>query len=307
VSLRSSVGDTVGLPTRQAPAEQQNGHSVPSGGPAAVVSERPAGDRAVLAAPRAHQHDSHKHGQADHFDHIGSPEFEINRPHGESKLYRYLMKFKFRRAAELLPFPLRGRSVLTVCCGSGMDAEFLERAGARVVALDISIGALERARERAAKYGLSYRVVLGDAEQLPFRTNAFDVSFVHDGLHHLPEPRRAISEMARTAAAGVVITEPADAFLTKLAIALHLIPEREDAGNLVVRFDAASLSRLLAELGFPASASARYLVKYGHPPARWWHLFDQPVLGLLAEGGLLFLGVYCLGRFGNKLSVAAVK
>ena len=33
-----------------------------------------------------------KDGQADYYDHkVEDPEFEINRPHGESRLYRYVM------------------------------------------------------------------------------------------------------------------------------------------------------------------------------------------------------------------------
>ncbi len=248
-----------------------------------------------------------KHEQAEHFDHVGSPEFETYRPHREHRLYRYLMAYKLQRALELLPWPLAGRTALSVCGGSGMDAEFVERAGAHVVLLDISRGALLRARERARSYGLGYRLVSGDAEHLPFRSATFDVSFVHDGLHHLVEPGRAIDEMARVARDGVVINEPADAFLTKLLIGLRLIPAREEAGNLVVRFDSVSLQARLARLGFPLGESARYLVKYGHPPARWWRLFDHPVAFTLARLLFLLFGVRLLGRFGNKLSVAATR
>ncbi len=237
-----------------------------------------------MTAEVVHTHADHKHEQAGHFDHIGTPEFEIHRPHGDSRLYRFLMSYKFRRAVDLLPWPLVGRRALTVCCGSGMDAEFLERAGAAVVALDISHGALLRARERARIYGLHYRVVLGDAA-----------------------PERAISEMARVAREGVVITEPADAAVTKLAIALRLIPAREEAGNLVVRFEAGWLRGLFARLGFPRLASARYLVKYGHPPAGWWRLLDGDLPFALVRAGFLLLGVRLLGRFGNKLSVAAAR
>jgi ubiquinone/menaquinone biosynthesis C-methylase UbiE len=147
-------------------------------------------------------------------------------------------------------------------------------------------------------------LVQGDAEHLPFKSDAFHVSFVHDGLHHLEQPDRAIREMARVADSGVVVTEPADAALTKLAIALHLIPAREDAGNLVIRFDATSLRRLLSDLGFSNTASARYLVKYGHPPSGWWRLFDAPPLFRLARAAFVTTGAGLFARYGNKVSVA---
>jgi ubiquinone/menaquinone biosynthesis C-methylase UbiE len=261
----------------------------------------------VAGDDHGHGHHGHKHGQADHYDHIGTPEFEIHRPHREGSLYRFLMRYKFQRAIRLLPWPLEGRTALSLCCGSGMDAEMLERSGAQVVALDISQGALLRARERARAYGLSYHLVRGDAEHLPFRTGSVDVSFVHDGLHHLPKPELAIAEMARVASTGVVITEPADAALTRLCIAVGLVPELEDSGNEVMRFEAATLGRLFGQLGFDRVRSARYLVKYGHPPAGWWRIFDYPPLFRLARAGFLLVGQDLLGRFGNKLSVAAAR
>src|SRR6266576_529987 len=88
--------------------------------------------------------------QIDYYDNqVADPEFEINRPHGESRLYRYLMDFKFSHVVQLLTGSFRGSTVLVVCCGSGMDAEYAARSGARVVALDISGGCLSRARIRS--------------------------------------------------------------------------------------------------------------------------------------------------------------
>src|ERR1700682_1596880 len=122
-------------------------------------------------------HTTDKAEQADYYDHkVGDREFEINRPHGESRLSRSLV-----------------------------------RAEATLVAVDMSDGGLERARARAHRYGLTYDLVRGDAENLPFETGSFDYCFVHDGLHHLTQPERAIAELARVARRGIIVTEPADA------------------------------------------------------------------------------------------------
>src|SRR5207253_9490413 len=108
-----------------------------------------------------------KRTQAAHYDHIAEPDFEINRPHGETRLYQLLLHYKLERVLSLLAEPLRQRSVLTICCGSGMDAEFLTQQGAFVIATDISKGALNRARERAERYGVSYELAVADAECRP--------------------------------------------------------------------------------------------------------------------------------------------
>jgi SAM-dependent methyltransferase len=244
--------------------------------------------------------------QAEYYDHVVTDlEFEINRPHGESRLYRHLMDFKFERVISQLSRPLAGASVVDVCCGSGMDAEYLVRAGAEVVAVDISAGCLRRARERAQRYGVSYGLVLGDAENLPFRDGAFDYGFVHDGLHHLTSPERAIRELARVSRRGLIVTEPADAAITNLLIRLGLMKPYEEAGNFVIRFRADRLEGLCRSLGFDRIKSSRYLVKYGHPPARWWGRFDAELPFQVARTGFQFLGVTLLGRWGNKLAFVA--
>ena len=251
-------------------------------------------------------HTTDKAEQADYYDHkVGDREFEINRPHGESRLYRYLMDFKFSRVASLLSKPLRGATVLDICCGSGMDAEYLVRAEATVVALDISDGCLERARARAHRYGLTYDLVRGDAENLPFETGSFDYCFVHDGLHHLTQPERAIAELARVARRGIIVTEPADAAITKLLIRVGVMQPYEEAGNFVIRFRSDRLESVCRSLGFDRIKSARYLVKYGHPPAGWWHLFDADVPFQVARAGFSLFGAALFGRWGNKLAFVA--
>jgi ubiquinone/menaquinone biosynthesis C-methylase UbiE len=250
--------------------------------------------------------DTIKADQADYYDHnVEDPEFEINRPHGESRLYRYLMDFKFRQVIQLLGRSIQGSNVLIICCGSGMDAEYAARSGARVVAMDISGGCLARARVRAERYGVKYALVRGDAENLPFRDGSFDYAFVHDGLHHLPTPELAIAEMARVAQRGIMITEPADASLTKLLIRSRLMKPYEEAGNFVLRFHPHRLEPLCRSLGFDRIASSRYLVKYGHPPARWWHRLDAEALFQATRAVFWLFGVALLGRFGNKLAFVA--
>jgi len=251
-------------------------------------------------------HATDKAEQADYYDHrVEDPEFETNRPHGESRFYRYLMDFKFARVAQQLSRPLHGARVLVICCGSGMDAEYLVRGGATVVAMDISAGCLERARIRAERYGLTYGLVQGDAENLPFGDGTFDYGFVHDGLHHLTEPDRAISELARIARRGIMVTEPADAAITKLLIRVGVMKPYEEAGNYVLRFRPDRLATLCRSLGFKRVASSRYLLKYGHPPAAWWRRLDSDVPYLAARAAFGLFGVAIFGRWGNKLAFVA--
>src|SRR5205823_4753550 len=120
--------------------------------------------------------DEYKRGQASFFDE--QPEdWETRRPAGAPPLYEWLMGEKFRRSLRGLESMFPGATALTVCGGSGMDAEFLARAGARVIASDISIGATLRTRRRAELHGVDIVPIVADAERLPFRSASVDVVY----------------------------------------------------------------------------------------------------------------------------------
>lgn len=246
----------------------------------------------------------HKRRQAGYFDRELAGEFEISRPHGAPLAYRWLIGEKLRRSVDMLP-PLRGATVIDACCGSGMDAEFLAREGARVIALDISEGCAGRARRRAERYGLDYLVVVGDIEHLPVRSGAAEVSYVHDGLHHLADPMLGVRELARVARCAVSVNEPADALGTQLAVCLGISSNRESAGNRVARLCAEDVRRELRLAGFEPRAR-RYLMYYRHEPGRVMHFASRPGVHRLYRWAV-GLANLAIGRWGNKLQVTAVR
>ncbi len=250
----------------------------------------------------------HRERQQRYYDsEIVDQEFEISRPRDAGRFYTFLMEFKVGTALRLTQRDLTGSRVLVVCAGSGMDAELLLQLGLRVTCLDISTGALTRAAERAHLHGLAYGLVAGDAEQLPFADASFDYSFVHDGLHHLGDPNCAIAEMARVSRHGVLITEPADALLSSIAIRLGLMSPHEEAGNLVYRLHQARLRPLFERLGLPAVRHRRYVMKYRHKPGRLARLLDLPLIYPLARAAFLLFGVRLFGALGNKLALVALR
>src|SRR5690349_21162647 len=68
-----------------------------------------------------------------------------------------------------------GARVLDVACGTGNTAIPAARLGAQVTGVDIAPNLLAQARERAAQEQLRAEFQEGDAEQLQFPDNAFDV------------------------------------------------------------------------------------------------------------------------------------
>jgi SAM-dependent methyltransferase len=240
------------------------------------------------------------------YDEECDPEFEITRPHGCGRLYDFLIEHKFRTGLAVLGLDLAGLSVLEVCGGSGMMAEKFARAGAKVTGTDFSSAAITRARERARRYHFNATFLVADAEHLAFANHSFDIVAVHDGLHHLDNPDRAIREMARVARRGVLILDPAQAALTRLAVRLGIAVEVEDAGNSVKRLDPEAVAVILRKEGLDWIVLRRTLMYYPHEPYRWFAWFDNPLLFFLFRAA--FTGTnLALGRWGNKLSLGATR
>jgi 2-polyprenyl-3-methyl-5-hydroxy-6-metoxy-1,4-benzoquinol methylase len=244
--------------------------------------------------------------QRHYYDEACDPEFEITRSHDCGRLYQFLLAHKFRTGFTVLGLELAGKTVLEVCCGSGMLAEELARRGAQVTGIDFSPAAVARARERARRYGFTAQFLVADAEQLPFLNHSFDVVAVHDGLHHLDDPYQAIREMTRVAREGVLILEPAQAALTRVAVRMGIAEDVEEAGNYVYRLVPDRVAECLRQAGFERVAWQRTLMYYPHAPFSWFRWFDHAPLFWLFRA--VFGGANLLfGQWGNKLALAGVR
>jgi glycosyltransferase involved in cell wall biosynthesis/SAM-dependent methyltransferase/ribosomal protein L37AE/L43A len=262
----------------------------------------------LLARPELAEHDeidhAHKAAQVAHFDRATQEQFETERPHGTPLLYRFLLAEKFRRAIRPIRPHLVRASVLIVCGGSGMDAEVFARLGAEVTTSDLSLGAARRAVARSARYGVPYGSVVADVERLPYPDHSVDVVAVHDGLHHLEDPFRGLSEMSRVARRWVVVTEPARASVTKLATRLGLAREMEDAGNRVARMDPAGVADFLQARGYAIVKAERYGMYYPHHPGAAFRVLSLPGIFPIVRISWRFTNAI-LGRIGNKMVVVA--
>lgn len=272
--------------------------------PDLALSEHDEIEHQLGAHGHAGDADAHKAAQAEHFDRAVVDEFEITRPHGMPRLYRFLIREKLRRATTSIRPRLVGATALTVCGGSGMDAEFLARAGALVVSSDISLGAARRTRERARRYGLDITPVVADVEHLPFADGAFDLVLVHDGLHHLERPQTGLAEMARVARRWISVTEPARAAATAVAVRMGLALKREEAGNLVARLTPAEVVEAVRVAGFRPLVARRYVMYYRHDPGSVFRALSRRWVFPVVRAGW-WVGDAVLGWAGNKMVVVA--
>jgi len=93
-----------------------------------------------------------------------------------------------------------GDRALDVCCGTGDIATALARAGADTTGLDFSKAMLKVAEQRNLKSEIpNLKFIEGDAQNLPFENNSFDVITVGYGLRNLSSWQRGLEEMHRVA------------------------------------------------------------------------------------------------------------
>jgi ubiquinone/menaquinone biosynthesis C-methylase UbiE len=90
-----------------------------------------------------------------------------------------------------------GKTLLEVGCGTGTDLLQFARGGALVTGVDLTPRSIEIARQRFAVYEQQGEFGEGDAENLPFPDNSFDVVYSFSVIHHTPDTKQAAQEIYR--------------------------------------------------------------------------------------------------------------
>ena len=101
------------------------------------------------------------------------------------------------------------RRILDMATGTGRAALALAQRGALVTGVDASREMLSVARTRAAAAGLSIEFVEGDAHALQYADRAFDAVVCLRMLMHVPDWRKALSELCRVSADVLLFDYPA--------------------------------------------------------------------------------------------------
>lgn len=81
-------------------------------------------------------------------------------------------------------------AVLDICCGLANNAIYLAKHGYKCYGIDISPAAIDYARAKAAKAGVSCELTAGNALELPYPDNTFTLVFDRGCFHSLPPQNR---------------------------------------------------------------------------------------------------------------------
>jgi ubiquinone/menaquinone biosynthesis C-methylase UbiE len=130
-------------------------------------------------------------------DTIGSkPFFE------EAELVRYKYHYYLPGLFDFMAAVKPGGKLLEIGCSMGTDLLQLARRGLQVTGIDLTEAAIELAQRRFDLYNLKAELRTGNAENLPFADNSFDIVYSFGVLHHTPDTLRAVEEVRRVLVPG---------------------------------------------------------------------------------------------------------
>ncbi len=153
-----------------------------------------------------------------------------------------------------------GLLTLEVGAATARDSVALAEAGAVPVALDYSHAALKLAREAASQKDRTLLLVCGDANALPFKSDAFDLVFHQGVMEHFRDPDRMADECARvTKPGGSVLVDVPQTFHIYTVMKKLLIALNAWFAGWETQYSSAELKKYLIERGLePWAEYSRY-------------------------------------------------
>src|SRR5436189_2123003 len=138
-------------------------------------------------------------------DHIHDLEISSNPP-GSREFFADLEQYHFEKLhhlPRLIDFnAYRGKKVLDIGCGAGVDLARFARGGAIVTGVDLSRSAIELARANFDQQGIRGDLRVEDGEQLPFPASSFDLVYGYGVVQYTANPQRLVDECRRVLAPG---------------------------------------------------------------------------------------------------------
>jgi len=122
-------------------------------------------------------------------------------PVGTPGFFRELDDYRFAKLQylpRLVDFSAyRGKTLLEVGCGAGIDLARFARAGAQVTGVDLSTTAIELARQNLDQRGLQADLRVMNGEALEFPDETFDVVYAHGVLQYTADGGKMVAELYR--------------------------------------------------------------------------------------------------------------
>jgi SAM-dependent methyltransferase len=195
-------------------------------------------------------------------------DLEITRhPVGSRSFFDDLDQYHFEKLHHLVRLVdfdgYRGRMVLEVGCGAGVDLARFAKGGAEVTGVDLAPSAIALARMNFEQQGLKGRLEVADGERLPFPDDTFDLVYAHGVVQYTANPGGLVDECRRVLKPGgreVFQVYNRISWLNALGKLMNVGLEHADA-PVLLKFSIGEFGRLLAGFREARIVPERFPVK----------------------------------------------
>lgn len=198
--------------------------------------------------------------------HIHDLDISTNAP-GTPGFFADLDQYHFEKLHHLLTLvhfdEWKGKDVLDVGCGAGVEVVRFARAGARVTGVDIAESAVKLAQANVEQQGLQARLEVADGEHLPFPDASFDLVFAHGVVQYTGDDSAMVAEIHRVLRPGGLAIFQAynrNSWLNLLSKVMKTPLEHEDA-PVLKRYSDTEFRRLVSRFSDVRLVFERFPVK----------------------------------------------
>ncbi len=188
-------------------------------------------------------------------------------PVGSRGFFDDLDRYHFEKLHHLLQLVhfdgYRGRKVLEVGCGAGVDLARFAKGGAEVTGVDIAPAAIDLARANFEQQGLAADLRVADGEQLPFADDSFDLIYAHGVVQYTANPQHLVDECRRVLEpGGLAIFQVYNrvSWLNALSKLMKVGLEHQDA-PVLLKFSIPEFRRLVSSFSDVRLVPERFPVK----------------------------------------------
>lgn len=175
----------------------------------------------------------------------------VTNPVGTPGFFRQLDEYRYDKLnylPRLVDFDsYRGKTLLEIGCGAGVDLVRFARAEAVVTGVDLSRTAIDLARQNIGQQGLDASLQIMNGEALQFADDSFDVVYAHGVLQYTADTAKMVSEIHRVLRPGgeaILMVYNRISWLNLMRKVTKVPLEHEDA-PVLKKFSIAEFKQLL--------------------------------------------------------------
>jgi SAM-dependent methyltransferase len=172
-------------------------------------------------------------------------------PVGTREFFAELRDYRFEKLCYLPAVvnfaAYKGKRLLEIGCGVGIDLVEFARYGSQVTGVDLAESAIHLAKQNFAFHGLDGDLRVMNGEALDFENDSFDAVYAHGVLQYTADAERMVGEIHRVLKPGgdaVLMVYNRYSWLNLLSTLIGVDLEHEDA-PVLNKFSARQFRRLL--------------------------------------------------------------